>query len=69
MKTNSKMLRPELVLQRKRGGQPGNQNARKDGRHDAPARALRSRIAKVRKRAKALILQANEEVKRKHQPQ
>jgi len=63
------MLRPDLVSIRKRGGQPGNQNARKDGRHDAQARALRSRIANVRKRAKTLVLQANEEVRRKRQPQ
>lgn len=64
-----KMLRPDQVWQPKLGAPRGNTNARKHGNRDAHVRALASRIAKVRKRAKALILQANAEVKRKRQPQ
>jgi hypothetical protein len=60
-----KMLRPDQIWQPKLGAPRRNTNARKHGKRDAHARALRSRIARVRKLAKALILQANEEVKRK----
>ena len=63
-----KLLRPDEVWQPKLGAPFGNRNGRRAGPHDAHARALASRIAKVRKLAKALILQANEEVSRKKEP-
>ena len=44
MKTKIKLLCPAEVWQPKRGGRPGNCNARKTGVHSARMRDLRSRI-------------------------
>ena len=63
-----KLLRPDQVWQPKLGAPFGNRNGRRVGPHDAQARSLRSRIAKLRKRAKALILQAKEEIGQKTRP-
>jgi hypothetical protein len=43
------------------GAPPGNRNARKHGLRDAGARALRARIADMRRRAKALMQKAESE--------
>jgi hypothetical protein len=64
-----KLLRPDQVQQPKLGAPFGNRNARRVGPHDAHARALASRVAKVRKLAKALILKVGQDTKRKRQPQ
>lgn len=52
---------------RKRGGQPGNQNARKTGRYDKEKRELRARIRASIKRANAAIAWVDDQcvVKRK----
>ncbi len=53
-----KMLRSDDVWQPKLGAPRGNRNARRTGPHDRDARLLRKRIAAFRRRAKALMLQA-----------
>ena len=61
-----KMLRPEDIWQPKLGAPNGNRNARKHGHRDAEAMALRHRLAQLRRRAKALLARAGDEIA-KHQ--
>ncbi|MFL6689012.1 MAG: hypothetical protein ACJ8IR_02330 [Alphaproteobacteria bacterium] len=45
----------DVVPKRKPGGQPGNRNAFKTGRHVESNRAMRSDIAKIKRRVRDVI--------------
>ena len=57
-----KILRLDEVWQPRVGAPNGNRNARRTGRHDAEAMSLRRRIAQFRRRAKALLARAGDEI-------
>jgi hypothetical protein len=63
-----KMLRPDDIWQPKLGAPNGNRNARKHGRRDTEAMALRHRIAQLRRRAKALLARAGDEIAKRQAP-
>jgi hypothetical protein len=58
-----KLLRPDEVWQPKLGAPVGNRNGRRVGPHDAETRALRRRIVRVRRTARALILRLQKQRK------